>query len=77
LRAQSPSNAPTRQSRPASVDPSFPEFKMSDEQRASSLPPSINDSLPNGNPSGKTVLIALGGLALGFCMLLLYAEFFK
>ncbi len=23
-------------------------------------PPSINDSLPTGNPSGKTVLITLG-----------------
>jgi hypothetical protein len=23
-------------------------------------PPSINDNLPTGNPSGKTVLIALG-----------------
>jgi hypothetical protein len=50
---------------------------MSDEQRASALPPSINDSLPTSNPSGKTVLLALGGLVLGFCMLLLYAEFFQ
>lgn len=49
---------------------------MSDEQRVSSLPPSINDSLPTSNPSGKTILIALGSLVLGVFMLLLYAEFF-
>ena len=49
---------------------------MSDEKRVSSPPPSFNDTLPSGNPSGKTVLIVLGCLALGFCTLMLYTEFF-
>lgn len=48
---------------------------MSNENQTSSVP-SINDNLPTSNPSGKTVLLVLGGLAVGAFALLLYVEYF-
>jgi hypothetical protein len=49
---------------------------MSDEKSPRPIL-SINDSLPSSNPSGKTVLIVLGCVALGIVLLVLYAEFFR
>jgi hypothetical protein len=37
--------------------------------------PSINDNLPNSNPSGKSILMVLAGIVVLAVALLLYSEY--
>ena len=50
---------------------------MPDEKQSTRPIISINDNLPSGNPSGKTVLMVLGGAAVLIFALMLYFEYFR
>lgn len=48
---------------------------MTDAKQTQNQPVSINDSLPSGNPSLKTVLVVVGLIVLGLAGLMLAGNF--
>ena len=50
---------------------------MPDEKQSTQPIMSINQSMPSSNPSGKTVLMVLGGAVVLIVVLMIYLEYFR